>query len=185
MSMCVCFWLVETSLLYDPQKLLSVDCMVAIDFRLFEHLQQLVVRYVLAKLSGHSFEVIKSDLSAVAVVKELKGLHDLLINRLLRHSLGHQADKIRQCDVAVLVVLLADALDLLLFRLKAKLSHGKLQLLRLQLAGLFHVKTPKGRLDVIEKLGVHKRHCRRRGGGVSSFEVPSHRRLLLHLCWCT
>merc|ERR1711970_176566 len=68
-----------TLLLHDAVELINVDLTIAITVSLVDHVLELLIVDVLAKLLSHTGKVAEGDLVGVVIVEELDHLLELLV----------------------------------------------------------------------------------------------------------
>jgi len=143
-----------TLLLHDAVELVDVDLTIAITVGLVDHVLELLIVDVLTELLSNTGQVAEGDLVGVVIVEQLEHLLDVLAGVLLAHLGGHHAKELGELDGAVSVVIdvLDHLLQLLVLHLKAKGTHGGLELTDIDHAGGIGVEEGESLADLIELL---------------------------------
>mmetsp|Transcript_14116 Transcript_14116/g.27867 ORF Transcript_14116/g.27867 Transcript_14116/m.27867 type:complete len:205 (-) Transcript_14116:16-630(-) len=143
--------LIQRRLLHDADELLLAHLAVTITISLIDHLLELLIRHVLAKLLGHALQVLERDLPGLVVVEEAEGLDDLLHRVALGHLGRHHLEELVEVDGArpVRVDVRNHLLDLLLLGLEAEGAHGNLELLGIDGTRPVSVEEVEGLADLL------------------------------------
>lgn len=93
-TLCVCqiftFWLFLVKRFQRYRcKISTLTFTVSVRVKLVDHAAQLLVADVLPEFSSYSSQVPQTDLSRLVIIKQLKGLHDLLLWVSLQDAISH------------------------------------------------------------------------------------------------
>mmetsp|Transcript_53114 Transcript_53114/g.113540 ORF Transcript_53114/g.113540 Transcript_53114/m.113540 type:complete len:219 (-) Transcript_53114:93-749(-) len=131
---------------HNAHKLLLIHLAIAIQVRFRDHLLQLLVSHILAKLARYPLKIAESDLPGLVVVKELEYTPNLLRRVTVAHLPCHHLHELLKVNGPRTVKIdIGDHLaHFLLFRVKAKRPQCHLQLLCVDCARAICVKKIKG-----------------------------------------
>merc|ERR1719272_2783753 len=141
----------EVGLLHDSQELLFVHLSISIAIGFVNHFLKLLVSHALAELLRDSLQVLEGDLAGLVIIEEAECLQDLVFGIPVQDLMSHHFQELLVANGATSIVVdIGDhLLDLLLLGLKAKCTHGDLQLLGVDLSRAIGVEEVEGLLDLL------------------------------------
>merc|ERR1711971_1521597 len=142
----------ESAALHDAEELLLVDLAIAIAVSLIDHLLELLIGHVLAKLLSNALQVLEGDLAGLIIVEQTEDLDDLLAGIAVTHASGHHVKELVEVDGAgaILVDVVDHTTDLVLLSIEAESAHGDLELLSVDGAGAVSVEEVECLTDLLD-----------------------------------
>merc|ERR1719498_265272 len=146
-----CYSSEKICLLHDSKKLLFVHFAISITVCLVDHFLQLLVGHALAELLGDSLQVLERNLAGLVIVEQAESFQDLVFGIAVQDLMCHHLQELLVVNGAgaIIVDICNHLLDLFLLGLKAKRTHGNLQLLGIDGSRAVCVEKIEGLFDFL------------------------------------
>jgi len=142
---------IYTCLFHNAKELILVDFTVSIFVKLIDHSLQLIVGKVFSKFARNSSQIAKTDAAAVVLVKQLKGLEDLLDWVTLLNLVRHYLQKVNVLDGAgpITVIFVHKTENFGFLYIKTESAHCYFELMIVNCASLIGIEQIKSFLDLL------------------------------------